>query len=176
VLTDSETLEWDLFKGCGSYPSGTTYDAYWKTAGAMTIIAVVIGAICSFALYFASCMSFGDGAWKSFGYLLICNTLFQGLTLLFLSSNACSDSRDYIQAEGFEGRFELSGGCEMASGAKMAIAATVLWFVAGLATLKTPNPSPDDQLAQEVVAEAQKTDAADEEKADNEESKEGEDE
>ena len=175
VLTDRDTLEWDAFKGCGSYPSGTTYDAYWKTAGAMAIIAVVIGAICTFALYFASCMSFSDSAWKSFGYLLICNTLFQGLTLLFLSSNACSDSRDYIQAEGFEGRFELSGGCEMASGANMSIAATVLWFVAGLTTLKTTNPSPDDQLAQEVVTEAKKTDAADEENADNEESRESKD-
>ncbi len=48
-------------------------------------------------------------------------------------------------------------------------------FVAGLLTLKTPNPSPDDQLAKEVVTEAKKTEAADEEKSNNEESKEGED-
>ena len=47
--------------------------------------------------------------------------------------------------------------------------------MAGLLTLKTPNPSPDDQLAKEVVTEAKKTEAADEEKSNNEESKEGED-
>ena len=63
----------------------------------------------------------------------------------------------------------------MASGAKLSIAATVLWLVAGLLTLKTPNPSPDDQWAKEVVTEAKKTEAADEEKSNNEESKEGED-
>lgn len=180
VIQDTDTLEWELYKGCGSYPSGISYDALWKTAGAMTIIAVVIGAIATFALYFASCMSFGDGVWKMFGFLLISNTLFQGLTLLFLSSNACSDNRDYIQD--IEGRFELAGGCEMASGAKLAIAATVLWFVAGLLTLKTPNPSPDDQFAHEVVTKAKAEDkAVDEEKASNGESgdlsapKEGED-
>ena len=135
----------------------------------MTIISVAIGAICTFALYFASCMSFGDGLWKMFGFLLISNTLFQGLTLLFLSSNACSDNRDFIQD--IEGRFELAGGCQRASGANLAIAATVLWLVAGLLTLKTPNPSPDDQFAHEVVTKAKADEkAADEEKANNEES------
>lgn len=169
VIQDTDTLQWELFKGCGSYPSGIPYDALWKTAGAMTIIAVVIGAIATFALYFASCMSFSNGVWKAFGFLLISNTLFQGLTLLFLSSNACSDNRDYIQD--IEGRFELAGGCEMASGAKLAIAATVLWLVAGLLTLKTPNPSPDDQFAHEVVTKAKvEGKAADEENANNEES------
>ena len=180
VIQDTDTLEWGLYKGCGSYPSDIPYDALWKTAGAMTIISVVIGAICTFALYFASCMSLGDGVWKMFGFLLISNTLFQGLTLLFLSSNACSDDRDYIQ--NVEGTFELAGGCEMASGAKLAIAATVLWLVAGLLTLKTTNPSPDDQLVHEVVTKAKAEDkVADEEKASNEKSgdagdtKEGED-
>jgi hypothetical protein len=51
--------------------------------------------------------------------------LFEGLTLLFLNSSAC-DYYDYNR----EGSAVAS--CTIDQGAKLAIAATVLWFVAAI--------------------------------------------
>lgn len=167
IVQDAETLEWSAFKGCGSYPDGINFDAKWKSAAAFAIVAVVVGAACTFALYFAACMTISDGMWKSFGFLLIVNTLFQGLTFLFLSSNACSDERELYQWG--DGRFKLAAGCQLASGGNLGIAATILWAVAGLITLKTPNPSGDSMNFAEEMAKADSEEG--DKVADNEEDK-----
>jgi len=157
LVNNTDTGEgWSAFKGCGSYPNGLEYDGNWKTAAAFTIIAVVLGAALCFALYFAMCMVIADSVWKLFGLLLILNALFQGLTFLFLASNACSEDRPFWKSKSLLADFfELGGGCQLASGGNLSIAATVLWFVTGVLTLFTPNPSNEGlSLLSEEKAEA----------------------
>ena len=142
------------YKGCSTYPEGTPFDATWKAASAFAIIAVVIGMISCFVTYFASCTAFSDGVWKSFALLMIFNSLFQGLTLLFLASNACTANRESFNWRNIS--VELQPGCQLGSGANLAIAATVLWLLAGLLMLKTPNPSYNSNEGSVIKVESEK--------------------
>lgn len=138
-LQSSQTGEWSLYKGCGSYPSGVPLDAKWKSAMAFSILAVVIGAFALFGVYFSACLPMTASRWRMVAFALVIASLFQGLTLLFLSSNACGSDRSFFEEE--YPFLDLADGCGMSWGANMCIAATTLWFVAGVTACKIKSPS-----------------------------------
>lgn len=141
-MVEEEAGTWDVLKGCGSYDENVVLDATWKAAQAFSIIASVVGAVVTTFVIFAACLSISQRTWKMMGFLLILTSLFQGLTLLFLNSNACGSNRSLYMGLA---KLEFADGCNLASGAKMCIAATVLWFVSGVLVCVIPCPNQPDQ-------------------------------
>jgi len=107
---------------CGSYRGSDIYlDRRWNSARAMSVIAQIFAGLAFFASVFAMKASTRNKAsLSSLGSLATKACLFEGLTLLFLSSSACDSLSDVEPVT-----------CTMDQGGKLAIAATVLWFVAG---------------------------------------------
>ncbi|KAL9178392.1 hypothetical protein ACHAXT_000039 [Thalassiosira profunda] len=127
-----------LVEACTPYSDfgdGTSYmDTHWNSARAFIIIPVVLGGISLIALFtteMTSCRVPKLHCLNSLSYILAC--LFQGLSLLFLNSNACKDNLLVRSFEGSNG-IEFQETCSMSTGAKCAIAATVFWLVAAVAS------------------------------------------
>lgn len=137
-VEDEQDGTWSVLKGCGSYADGFSFDSYWNSAKAFSILASVIGAIVITIVIFAGCLPIGERSWKLMGFLLILTSLFQGLTLLFLSSNACGADRSVYTDLA---TLEFADGCGLASGANMCISATVLWFLSGVLVCVIPCPN-----------------------------------
>jgi hypothetical protein len=124
-----------------TYSSCTGYDdeygtpnTKWNSAKAFSIIAVSVGGIA----LFASCVAFGQPKlWLFISLALAITTLFQGLTFLFLSSNACTITGDQVNSminhENTPDMVDIGQNCILSSGANAAISATVIWFVSAVA-------------------------------------------
>ena len=115
---------------CESY-SGESVDTKWKSARAFAVLVTIFG---SFAMLNLCCMAHAPPsamrrAMYGVGSLCTWNVLWSGLTLLLLPSNACKGRQD--------------ASCSRDTGANLAIAGTVLWFVAGCMMA----PRPDDMEA-----------------------------
>jgi len=113
---------------CYTYSDAVSPDPKWKTAQAFAIISVVIGGI---AMCFNCCIICTPNPSKGFQcfsllYLFTC--LSQGLTFLFLKSDACQNNPIYNIELPVE-VVEVSADCNLSWGANTGIAATVLWFL-----------------------------------------------
>lgn len=122
------------YASCAGYSGqNVTPNTKWNSAKAFSIIAVCIGGIA----LFASCAALGKPKlWMIISLTLVITTLSQGLTFLYFSSNACSLEDSLVNYQNpSNGLVNLSigDGCALAAGAKIAISATVLWFVSALA-------------------------------------------
>lgn len=124
----------DLWEACSSYPDyyDQYMDARWTTSKAFTIIAAIAGAFAVFFGFWASCLSPRENAWKIIGPIFVLICLFQGLTLLFLSSNACNGELMNKKIEEDYG-ITFDDSCSLSTGANMCIASTALYFAAGVA-------------------------------------------
>lgn len=111
---------------CVSLPDGLTKDAKWKTTQAFAIITVIIGGVMLFWTLLAPCLNMGNQFWKKAGFLYIFCSLTQGLTLLFLQSNACLDNSS------ISSRPAYSGDCKWDWGTRTNITSVVFWFIAGV--------------------------------------------
>ena len=111
---------------CLDYPDSVDIDAQWKAARAFSIVAPVIGGFVTFFAWASPCMSFAQALWKQGGCLFLFTSLCQGLTLLFLGSNACVDNQ-LVFASGLS----YPDTCELDWGTKLNISSVVLWFIAG---------------------------------------------
>lgn len=128
----------DPDKSCKGYAGtdiGLSADAKWKTAKAFSIIAVFIGGV----VMFLSCSALAHPKlWKAISVMLLITTLSQGLTLLFLTSNECYYPEFITNTNHYSsGSLTMPHGCSLASGGKMALSATVMWFVSALAAIFT---------------------------------------
>mmetsp|Transcript_24847 Transcript_24847/g.42571 ORF Transcript_24847/g.42571 Transcript_24847/m.42571 type:complete len:262 (-) Transcript_24847:341-1126(-) len=138
-----------ILETCENYPDGMMYmDAKWKSARAFSALALIIGGVVTFWTILAWCLYPSKRTLQMGGilYMLVC--LFQGLTLLFLDSNACHNNTlmKNIQENDNEdngANVTYSSSCSMAAGARCAIAATVFWFLAAVAALKVDPPVRD---------------------------------
>jgi len=142
-------------ESCNYYPDNSvSVDTKWRSARAFSALTVIIGGLVTFWVVLSWCIrSFRGDRAKSLlrcaamMYMLCC--LFQGLTLLLMTSNACyNNGMVGITATtlknsvvNFSGEFPTT--CAMAGGGKATIAAVVMWFLAALAALKVEPPQPD---------------------------------
>jgi hypothetical protein len=129
---------------CYQYPDGTGFDAKWKTAKAFVVMTGIIGGVMLFWSWLSPCFYVGMARWKRQAYVFLTMTLFQGLTLLFLSSSACK-SNPLIPTLAEDQAVFYESTCSFGWGTKTNIAAVVCWFVAGvlMLTLIPPPVRPD---------------------------------
>eukprot|EP00590_Aulacoseira_subarctica_P004585 CAMPEP_0172419198 /NCGR_PEP_ID=MMETSP1064-20121228/5629_1 /TAXON_ID=202472 /ORGANISM="Aulacoseira subarctica , Strain CCAP 1002/5" /LENGTH=157 /DNA_ID=CAMNT_0013158539 /DNA_START=24 /DNA_END=497 /DNA_ORIENTATION=- len=108
---------------CASYKGSYIYqDKHWMRARYYSIISQIAagGALLSTI----KGMKANKGSTSIGATAAFAACLFQGLTLLFLTSSACD-----VYVEGGQGP---ATSCSMDQGAKLAIASTVLWGVSGV--------------------------------------------
>lgn len=127
-----------ILETCNNYPDGTSIDSKWKSARAFSMMALIIGGVVTFWALLAGCLYPSRGHYRTGGILYMLCCLFMGLSLLLLDSNACHNNPFLADLQAESITFPSS--CAMAAGAKCAIAATVMWFVAGVAALKAEPP------------------------------------
>uniref|UniRef100_A0A7S4ILA9 Uncharacterized protein n=1 Tax=Odontella aurita TaxID=265563 RepID=A0A7S4ILA9_9STRA len=126
---------------CKMYPSSTSFDSKWKSAKAFSIIAPVIGGVFWCWICFALCFEMSNSLWRKIGALFVLNTVFQGLTLLYLTSEGCLNNEFTGYIEELYPNITADDSCSMAWGAKTAIAATCCWFVAGVSMFVIDAPT-----------------------------------
>jgi hypothetical protein len=145
-----------VFESCYNYPEGTVYDANWKSAKAfntMTLFIGLGGVVVSCALL-TDCVDPSKRMFQIGGALNMVCSLFTGLSLLILDSNACNNN---LNVALFEQAFPLLGltfpdTCTMGVGAKTTITATVLWFVAAIAACMS-GPTLPVQITADVASD-----------------------
>lgn len=125
------TINGDIFvlKTCSAYSDSIDVDSYWKAARAFSIMAPVLGFLLVASVF---CLRGGMGRKAAGMKLIVLVTTMQGLTLLMLKSESC-ESVPLPLVESL-----YTGSCQLASGAYVSIAATVCWFLAGLAMVCGP--------------------------------------
>ncbi|EED90614.1 predicted protein [Thalassiosira pseudonana CCMP1335] len=139
-----------ILETCHQYDDGVDIDSNWKSARAFSTMALIIGGLITFWALLSTCLFYNKQMYRSGGGLFILCCLFQGLTLLFLDSNACNNNiyiekvKQLMPAVNLQ--FEDT--CSMGSGAKCAIAATVMWFVTGMVSLKVNPPQHDPVMVE----------------------------
>lgn len=144
--------DYTIMKTCSTYPSGTNFDAMWTTAKAFSIMGLVLGGITTFFSVFAGFFSpFSGHKFQLYGASYLICSLFTGLSLLLLGSNACNDNTFITQfgqdqystsssTSTEESDLTFQETCSMGPGAQTTIAAIVLWFMAGIVSMKTQPP------------------------------------
>ena len=127
-----------LVETCRFYSFGSS--GMWKTAQVMSILVVLIGGLMLFLKALRSCGIYKmrhENAVQFVAFVWLC--LFQGLTLLFLSS--CKSISELVEQIADRthnvhnqplGEVEVGSNCELKSAANVAIASTVMWFVAAI--------------------------------------------
>lgn len=156
------TSNGDLVEGCSSYPDYQYYDSKWITSKAFSIIVAIVG---TFALLFgmwSTCLSPSENAWRIIGPIFILMCLFQGLTLLYLSSNAC-DGESMNQRIEEDIGITFDDNCSLSTGANMCISSTALWFVAGAVgcCISKYSAAPPDEAENDVEQEERVTEEKD---------------
>lgn len=122
-----------VFESCHGYPDYQEIDPTWKTAQAFSILAFIFGLFalifsCIFACTIDSDDNFARSSWFAPG-LYLTTGLFQGLSLLLLSSNACKNNAIVkLAAQTTYATFPET--CSMNTGAKLIISATAFWLAA----------------------------------------------
>jgi hypothetical protein len=108
------------------------FDTKFNSARALSITGIVLGGAAWFTLMLASCCPIDQGRMRGVSCYFFLATLFQGLSLLLFKSNVCSVGffAPYFGGDiaSLDGVVE-SVSCGLSTGSKLAIAATVLWFV-----------------------------------------------
>lgn len=131
-----------ILETCNKYPEGTYVDPRWKAARAFTVMALIIGGVVTFWALLAQCIYPNKAMYRLGGMIMMVCCLFQGLTLLFLDSEACHNNSltQVLENELSVATLSFSDTCVMAMGAKCAIAGTVMWFFAALSAFKVEPP------------------------------------
>ena len=156
--TSDETV---IFETCRPYPSETYLDAKWNCAIAFSTMSIIIGGVTTLWTLFALCGNTpSTNTFRTVGFtLMLCcivsilncfyldlisreltdlsSSQFQGLTLLFLTSAACTNNAFTSDLLENMSLFQVEDTCAMSVSAKCTIAATVFWFVAAAPTFMT---------------------------------------
>ena len=137
---------------CASYnylEEEYTVDAKTKTVRAFGILAFLVGMKGITIGYCVPCANHPTNhkqMWKTMGNIFILSCLFQGITLLLLRSSICLDNpviqyvTDLADNNETPTQPQFPDECERSSGYNNSIAATCLWFGAGVLALRTPPP------------------------------------
>ena len=107
-----------------------SFDTKFNSARACGITGTFFGAMAWFSLMFSSCCPMSQQRLKGLSIYFFIATLFQGLSLLMFKSSACEPgffSVYFPDADVSSVVADVS--CSLGTGANMAVAATVLYFV-----------------------------------------------
>lgn len=131
-----------IVKTCQSYPDSATLDASWKAARAFCVLAFIFAIIVIIIKTCIACSSDPDKGYSgtSVAPLYLLTAVFQGLSLLFLNSNACKNN-DLASWSGIV----WSNKCSIAAGAKCIISATVFWAAAALSSFQEEKVLKEEQ-------------------------------
>ena len=120
---------------CTGYSDDVQMDSIWKASAAFSVIPLILGGL----VFIGKCCTACSNQYHCFdsvGYLLA--FLFQGLSLLFLESDACKSNPVLEQIETsnstLQGDIAFQETCSASTGMKCAIAATVFWLLAAFAS------------------------------------------
>jgi len=121
-----------MILSCAGYSSDVDIDTKWRAAAAFSLVALILGAIDFIGMCIARCTS--NHLFDCILFLLAC--FFQGLSLLFLDSNACKNNSviQEISDTTFREDVTFPDTCSISTGAKCIIAATVFWGLAAFAS------------------------------------------
>mmetsp|Transcript_13388 Transcript_13388/g.28369 ORF Transcript_13388/g.28369 Transcript_13388/m.28369 type:complete len:254 (-) Transcript_13388:105-866(-) len=122
---------------------GIELDAGTITVRVFACLMVLLGGLTVFAAGLTPlCGGSTPGRWRSMGASMLLTSIFQGLTLLVVSSSICYDNPRLQILSQTDPEFvaTLPDECEWAVGFETGIAATVLWFLAGLGAIAFPPP------------------------------------
>ncbi|KAG7344629.1 hypothetical protein IV203_019040 [Nitzschia inconspicua] len=109
-----------------------TFDTKFNSARALSITGIVLGGAAWFTLMLASCCPLDQARMKGLSCYFFLATLFQGLSLLLFRSNVCDVgffSAYFSSSTVDQVDFIESVSCGLSTGSRLAISATVLWFV-----------------------------------------------
>ncbi|KAL7532980.1 hypothetical protein ACHAXR_007656, partial [Thalassiosira sp. AJA248-18] len=126
-----------IFETCNYYPNYQEIDPTWKTAQAFSILAFIFGIFvlvgaCAFACTIDGEDNFLTKSWLA-PALYLTTAIFQGLSLLLLSSNACN--KNLVVKTANQTTFaQFPDTCSLNTGANLIISATVMWFAAAFAS------------------------------------------
>lgn len=111
-------------------------DTKFNSARALSICGIVFGGAAWFTLMLASCCKLDQGKLKGMSCYFFLATLFQGLSLLIFRSNVCTPGFFTVYftdpnspAATTMPSWMAGVSCGLSKGSKLAISATVLWFV-----------------------------------------------
>lgn len=112
---------------CFQYSDTVDPDAKWKSAQAFSIIAVIVGGLAACFNCCVICTPNPSRGYQCFALLYLFACLSQGLTFLFVQSDACLNNPIFNLE--LDNVTVLGVSCNLSWGANTSIAATVLWFV-----------------------------------------------
>ena len=146
-----------IVKTCHGYnEEDIVFDASWKAAKAFSIMTFIFAIGILIAYCVAACADFeGGGEYSGTSqimvpiYLIV--ALCQGLTLLFLNSNACKDN-GLVDENLASGTIEFPDQCSLGPGAKIVISATVFWACAALTSFQEWKAQQEERTAVEPVS------------------------
>lgn len=125
-----------IYTSCTHYPEWVSIDSSWKATRVFVVLAFVIGLVFLVISIVAS-YARPHPAKAIVGPGLLLASLMQGLSLLFLDSNACKNNPMMAVLNGQDSPWKSLGfpaHCGMDTGAKCAIASTVLYLVSSMAS------------------------------------------
>jgi len=134
---NNTAVESILRESCDYYPSDIHVDNYWKAARIFSVTTFVIGGSILLLNVMMECLSSRGKFYRptGIGYLVSCLT--QGLCLLLLNSDLCKNNQQIHSLEEDIGpALRFGDTCALSTGANCTIAATVFWFLAGVAFAK----------------------------------------
>lgn len=129
---DSSTSGTYIVKSCTHYGDDVDIDQTWKASAAFSILPLIIGGIEFLWMAMQRCKA--EHWFDCIAYLLA--FFFQGLSLLFLDSNACKNNtiiRD-ISYNSFRSEITFPDTCSISTGANLIIASMVFWALAAFAS------------------------------------------
>lgn len=113
---------------CASHPPHIEADVYLKLSRSFAVIALLIGFPTLAALFVSNCMKLTDRTFRIIACCLFIVTCCESFLFLFMKSIRCHYSPDELSPG------VLVKGCQLNTGAKMAIVATILWFLSAVFT------------------------------------------
>lgn len=137
---------------CVGYPNGSKFDTKWNSSIGLSITSWVLAGLAGVSLCMTSCVPKFKQP-KILAMILLIITLFQGLTLLVLSSDNCKADKNPVFLAFPQLQQYYADGCTMGRGTSMNIAATVLYFLAAVALLVMPRDEDTTTMPPPVAGE-----------------------
>mmetsp|Transcript_8011 Transcript_8011/g.23790 ORF Transcript_8011/g.23790 Transcript_8011/m.23790 type:complete len:690 (-) Transcript_8011:105-2174(-) len=121
---------------CTMFPTSYEIGPHLNAARVFGTLSSLLGAGTLILMWFVVCYSYGKNSWYFISAMLLTVSLFEGLVFLVFGSSICSQFELTALPNSRCPLTSLSETCIMSGGAKMGLAATIIWFFAALVAAK----------------------------------------